>query len=115
MDQHLVFAISREYGLSLIHISLQVVGQQQVALLRRRVGTAHGIVRVRVHDVVQVHADAPHDLVLAGYLRAVLHQRRIGQRARRRRFDADRRKRLAVNREHDIVALALSLIHIFAP
>ena len=86
--------------------ALQVVGQQQVALLRRRVGTAHGIVRVRVHDVVQVHADAPHDLVLAGYLRAVLHQRRIGQRARRRRFDADRRKRLAVNREHDIVALA---------
>ena len=61
---------------------------------------------IGVHHVVQVYAHAPHNLVLPGHLRAVLHQRHTRKRGRGGRVNAERGKRLAVHREHDVVARA---------
>ena len=97
---HVHHHVARRDGLT----ALQLVGEQEITLLRRRVGAAGRIVRVRVHDVVQVHAHGPHDLVLTGHLRAVLEQRRARQRPRRRRVHIDGGQSGAVDGEHDIVA-----------
>ena len=81
--------VGRRDGLA----ALQFVGEQKVALLRRGGRPAGSVIRIRVHDVVEVHAHVPYDLVLAGHLRTVFQQRRVRQRPGGWRVDADGRQR----------------------